>query len=161
MAAIGKVSLRGIVHDEFQYTFSVKAGSHEADATADNTARGGLAGVAAVTLDTAAASTVKLAGDGDRILGRLEVYEDREVEGITVGTVALHGGIKYLVNPDAGTSPDERPAVGDFIVGDADDDGVKGYVRKATTAELQAGTKANWLVVEADTDHTYVIAIRV
>lgn len=162
MTAIGKVSLKGIVHDDFQYAFNLKSGDHEADDSDDDTARGGTAGVAAVSLDTAAANQVKLAGDGERILGRAEVVEDRTVEGILVGTISLQGGIKYLVNPDASTSsPDERPAVGDFIVGAADDNGVQGYVRKATTAELALGTRANWLVVEADDAHTYVIAIRV
>ena len=42
----------------------------------------------AVALDTAAANTVKLAGDNDVIFGRLETFEDRTVLGIKVGAVA-------------------------------------------------------------------------
>lgn len=154
MAAIGKVSLRGIVHDDFHYTFLVKTGGGNDAVAAD-------AGVKAVSLDTAAANQVKLAVDGDKILGRLEIFEDREVEGIVVGTVALKGGMKFMINPNVSvSSPDERPAVGDNIVGDVSGGSVAGYVRKATTAEKEAG-KDNWLVVEADDAHTYVIAINV
>ena len=156
MAAIGKVSLRGITHDDFQYTFLVKTGAGTDAVIAD-------AGVKAVSLDTSAANTVKLAVDGDKILGRLEVYEDRTVEGIVTGTVALKGGVKFIVNPDATDSPDETPAVGDYLVGAADDDSVAGYVRKATSGEYQAG-KDNWLVVEVGTDtagNDYAIAINV
>lgn len=155
MAAIGKVSLRGIVHDEFQYTFLVSSATGEA--TEDD------AGIKAVSLDTSAANTVKLATDGEKLLGRLEIYEDRVVEGIVTGMVALKGGIKFYVNPNATASPDETPEVGDNLVGAVDDAGAAGYVRKATTAELQAG-KDNWLVVEVGTDldgNDFAIAINV
>ena len=43
-----------------------------------------------VTIDTAANNRVKIAGDGDNILGYLEVVENRVVEGIKVGTIALN-----------------------------------------------------------------------
>ena len=157
MASIGNgVSLRGIFIEDFQFTFLVSGG---VDVTIAD------AGVGAVMLDTAAANTVKLATDGATILGRLEVYENRTIEGIVVGTVSLAGGMKFLVNPDAtASSPDETPAVGDYIVGAVSDAGKKGYVRKATTVELALGTKAKWQVVEIGVDadsNNYVIAISV
>lgn len=43
----------------------------------------------AVVQDSTASNTVKLAGDGDLIFGRLENVEDRKVEGIKVGAVKL------------------------------------------------------------------------
>lgn len=154
MAAIGKQSLNGIVHDDFHYSFLVKTGGAH-DATIDD------AGIKAVSLDTAASNQVKLALDGEKILGRLATYEARTAEGIVVGAVALKGGMKFLINPNVSvSSPDERPAVGDCIVGDISSASVAGYVRKATTVEIDAG-KDNWLVVEADSAHTYVIAINV
>lgn len=148
------VSLRGIVHDDFHYTFNLSQASANEAVAAD-------AGRLAVMVDPAAANQVKLVGDGDQILGRLEIFEDRtKTENKVVGTVALKGGMRFLVNPDAATSPDERPAVGDFLVGDARTAGKRGYVRKATTAELAEG-KRQWQVVEAAADHLSVIAIRV
>lgn len=42
----------------------------------------------AVTLDTSAANTVKLAANADKIFGRLETFEDRISLGIKVGTVS-------------------------------------------------------------------------
>lgn len=144
MAAIGKVSLRGIVHDDFQYTFNVKASTVVA---AD-------AGVKAVSVDTAAANQVKLAADANRILGLLGVYENRVAEGIEVGTVLLQGG--YTFTMKASPSGPEMPAVGDFIVGAG-----AGLVRKATTAELALGDKSNWQVVEIAADNLTVVAIKV
>ncbi len=151
MTSIGSVSLRGITHDDFQYTFKVATGAGEA--TEDG------AGVLAVTMSTTR-NTVRLADDGEHILGRLETYENRVVEGIVVGTVALKGGIQFLVDPDAtASSPDETPAPGDYLVGS----GTPGYVRKASTAEIAEG-KRNWQVVEIGTDAAggdFAIAINV
>lgn len=42
----------------------------------------------AVTLDTATANTVKLAGDGDHVYGRLESLETGGLDGLTVGAVS-------------------------------------------------------------------------
>lgn len=48
----------------------------------------------AVTQDTSAANQVKLAGDNDKILGRLESFEDRtNIDGVKVGAVKLIGGM--------------------------------------------------------------------
>ena len=143
MPAIGVVSLKGIVHDEFQYTVSVANGVVDADA-----------GVKAVSVDTSTANQVKLAADGERILGLLAVYENRVSEGVKVGTVYLHGGYEFTMK--ATPSGPEMPAVGDFIVGAG-----SGTVRKATTAELALGNRANWQVVEIGSGNLTVVAVRV
>lgn len=147
MAAIGKVSLRGLNVEEFAWVFLMASGIVAADA-----------GVKAVTLN-GTANTVALAGDGERIMGLLASFEDRsDVEGIKVGTVYTKGGHKFLLNPDAtASSPDELPAVGEFIVGGTATNGDKGYVQRAQTADLAAG-KTNWLVVEVIST-TAVIAV--
>lgn len=143
MAAFGKVSLRGIVHEDFHYGFNAKAGTM---VLAD-------AGVKAVAVDTAAANQVKLAADADSILGRLEVYENRVVEGIEMATVAIQGGIQFTVKTSPGS---DMPAVGDFLVG-----GGSGTVRKASDVEMATGKKARWQVVEVASDNLTVIAIKV
>lgn len=66
-----------------------------------------------VTQDTSAANKVKLAGAGDPILGRLESYEDRVVEGVKVGTVKLIGGMELP------TAEGYTAAVGDSVIGAA------------------------------------------
>lgn len=144
MTAIGKLSLRGITQDSFQYPFLLKA----SDSVAAD------AGVKAVTLDTTAANTVKLATDASPIVGRLEVFEDRVVEGVKVGTIATEGGMKFLTK--IGASAGERPAVGDYLIGAG-----SGYTRKATTVELALGIHAKWLVVEVDTANLWSVAIKV
>lgn len=64
----------------------------------------------AVALDTAAANTVKLAGDGDQIFGRLETFEDRTTEGLKTGSVARQGS---LVLPTVSSVP----ALGVYVIG--------------------------------------------
>lgn len=51
----------------------------------------------AVALDTSAPNQVKLAGDGDTIVGRLVTVEPRVQEGITVGAVALRFANKMKI----------------------------------------------------------------
>lgn len=75
---IGKVSLRGIFFEDRLLAFNISG-----VVTTDDVGKG-------VALDTGAANTVKLAGVNDRIIGRLETVEARTVEGVTVGTVAVH-----------------------------------------------------------------------
>lgn len=156
MVAIGKVSLRGVVHDEFHYTMAVAAGVNEANIND--------AGRAAVSMSTTA-NTVKLAVDGEKILGRLEIYEDRRpVEDLITGAIALKGGIKFIINPDLTGSPVVgQPAVGGHLVGAVNGDGKGGFVRAATSGEIEEG-KDNWLVVEVGTDkdgNDFAIAINV
>jgi hypothetical protein len=142
-ANIGVVSLRGIYHEDSAYSFLLASGIVQADIGK------------AVTLDSSAANTVKLAGDADPILGRLESVEARTAEGVTVGTVVLNGAFDFPVNPDAtASSPDETPAVGDFITGGTATDTTKGYVQKSLN---NAATR--WQVVELLTSPTRVVAI--
>jgi hypothetical protein len=118
------VSLRGLYHDDFQYPFLLAAGITKADQGK------------AVALDATAANTVKLAGDGDRIIGRLEVVENRVQEGINIGTVSIQGGLDYPVKVG------EALVNGDSLVGSAG-----GLVKKAG-----AGVLTNWVVVQVLTN---------
>lgn len=140
--AIGKNSLRGIEHDEFHYPFLVSGG---VAVTASDVGQ-------AVMLDSAAANTVKLATDGASILGYLVSYEDRKTEGTVNGAVALFGGHRFTIGPNAlSTGPDETPVIGQFLVGDIATTGSKGgYVRLATDAELATGKIKLWQVVEVE-----------
>lgn len=79
------VSLNGIFIEDFMFPFNLKSGITSADVGK------------AVAIDATAANTVKLAGDLDPIIGRLEVVEDRKSEGILVGTVAMKGSFKFPV----------------------------------------------------------------
>lgn len=98
--AIGNgISLQGLFQEEWAFPFNLKTGITSADVGK------------AVSLDTSAANTVKLAGDGDVILGRLEVVENRVQEGVLVGTVMLKGGLKFPVKTG------ETVNVGDTIQG--------------------------------------------
>lgn len=108
------VSLRGLYHDDFQYPFLLAAGI-----TQDDEGK-------AVTLDPTAVNTVKLAGDGDRIIGRLEVVEIRVQEGINIGTVSIIGGLDYPL----------KGAAAALVNGDAVVGGGGGTVRKAVAPEV-------------------------
>lgn len=80
----------------------------------------------AVVQDSTASNTVKLAGDGDLIFGRLENVEDRKVEGIKVGAVKIIGGMAFKKSG-------ATVAVGDKVVGAG-----KGLVKKGadSTSDL-------------------------
>ena len=131
MAIIGQgISLRGMTHEKFHYPFFLAAGITSADVGK------------AVSLDSSAANTVKLAGDGEQVLGRLVVVEDRGVEGVLVGTVALRGGFRFTV------AATQTVNIGDTVVG-------------AGNGEVKAATAANHadnMVVEVD--GTNVIVVR-
>lgn len=133
MTQIGTTSLNGIFHEEFQYPFLLASGID-----ADDEGK-------AVALDATAANTVKLAGDGDVIIGRLETVEDRSIEGILIGTVSLFGGLKFPVESGLGAA--DVPDVGEYLHG-----GGTGGVKGSTTA-------SKWLVVEMASDDSYAIAI--
>lgn len=110
MPALGQgVSLRGIYHEDFQYTLLLNSAMTSADVGKP------------VSLDTTANNTVKVAADGDTIFGKLDSFEDRKVEGIKTGAVSLKGG--YLF-PFTATL-----AVGDSVVGNG-----AGGVKKAAAA---------------------------
>jgi hypothetical protein len=129
MSIIGAgVSLQGIEHDEFHYPFRLASGITSADVGK------------AVALDTAAANTVKLAGDGNSIVGKLVSVENRVSEGILVGTVALKGGFRFA---KVGTIN-----VGDTVVGST----TAGSVKAAASPNPAAN-----FVVESGTG--YVVAV--
>lgn len=100
--AVGNVSLRAIYFEDFQLPFNLADGITRADAGK------------AVALDSSAANTVKLAGDGDEIVGRLQTVEDRPIEGLLVGTVAVRFSAALPVGAAA------TIAVGDTAVGAGD-----------------------------------------
>lgn len=93
------VSLNSILFEDDQMTYNLAAGI-----TSAHVGR-------AVTIDATSPNTMKLAGDGDIIYGRLETVEDRSIEGQLVGTVARKFSGKLPVK--VGESID----VGDAIVG--------------------------------------------
>lgn len=143
MAALGIVSLRGLYVEAFIWTFLGASGMTSADVGK------------AVTLDASGSNQVKLAGDGDRILGILESVEVRTQDSVITCAVATKGGFKFNLNPNATAStPDELPVAGEFIEGGTATDTTKGWVQK-----LQSGT-SSWMVVEV-TGTTSVVAISV
>lgn len=104
-----------------------------------------------VTLDTSAANTAKLAGDGDEIIGYLSTVENRSVEGDLVGTVAVLFQKRF-------TYEGADPAIGDKLVGSA----------TAGTVKVQAipGTydatfvPARCYAVEVDTTAKTVVVVK-
>ena len=134
MAQIGTISLNGIFHEDAQYPFLLASGID-----ADDVGK-------AVSMGSAA-NTVKLAADGDVIIGRLEVVEDRVTEGVLIGTVALQGGYKFPVA--TGLAAGDVPDVGEYLHG-----GGAGGVKGSTTP-------SSWLVVEMASDDSYAIAIKI
>lgn len=130
MSAIGQgVSLNGLYHEDFQYPFNLSG-----SVTSDDLGK-------PMSLDTSAANTAKVAGIGDAIIGRLETFEDRTIEGIKVGTIALRGGWRFPIL-------DADPlAVGDTAVGAG-----AGKVKKAATPN-----PAMNLVVEVTAGYATII----
>jgi hypothetical protein len=111
---------------------------------ADDDAAAAMAGKA-VSLDTTAAGTVKLAADGDAIFGRIYVAEKRTVLGMNVASVARK--FKERVPTAAGYT---TPAVGDRVIG-----GGNGTVKKAT-ANAGAGVPSDPVVIEVGTGYVIV-----
>lgn len=79
------ISLDGMTHNDFHYPFHLATTMVAADVGKP------------VAIDATAANTVKVAGDDDEIIGKLVTFEDRTIEGIKVGTVALRGGFRFPV----------------------------------------------------------------
>lgn len=131
MAVIGQgISLRGMTHEKFHYPFNLASGITKADEGK------------AVALDTSAENKVKLAGDDDRIIGKLVIVEDRTVEGVLVGTVALKGGFGFTEV----SAPTYPIAIGDTIVG-------------AGGGEVKARENAGGSAKEADHNANIVVQI--
>lgn len=130
MAIIGQgISLRGITHNDFHYPFFLAAGITKADAGK------------AVALDATAPNTVKLAGDGEQVVGKLTTVENRTVEGVLVGTVELRGGFRFTVADTLTVD------IGDTVVGAGG-----GEVKAAVTAN-----HADNMVVEVDGNTVIVV----
>jgi hypothetical protein len=117
MAVIGSgISLSGMQHEDFHYPFNLAASVVSTDVGSP------------VALDATSATTVKIAGDGDAIIGKLVYFEERSVEGIKTGTVTLRGGWTFPVFEG------DAIAIGDTAVGG----GKKGTVKKAGTTDHAA-----------------------
>lgn len=130
MAIIGQgISLRGMTHEKFHYPFYLASGI-----TKDDLGK-------AVALDASAANTVTLAGDGDVIIGQLITVENRAIEGVLAGTIALRGGFRFTKTPAA------TIVVGDTVVGAGG-----GEVKAAATAN-----HADNMVVEVDGSNIIVV----
>ena len=81
--AIAQVTLEGVSYPDFNISVNLASGI-----TTDDLGK-------AVSWDSSAANTVKLAADGDLILGQLVIVEGRAQEGTLVGTVATKGGMTF------------------------------------------------------------------
>lgn len=101
----------------------------------------------AVTLDTAAANTFKLAGDGDVVMGRTFQVERRIADSITTASIQRKFKEKLPANSGHGI------VVGNRVVGAG-----AGLVKK-DTAGSGAGLVTNPLVVEVGTDYVVVEAL--
>ena len=91
MAAIGTgVSLRGIPVEDFEYTWNLNSAVAATDVGK------------AMSLDSTA-NTLKLAADGDAIIGWLVSYENRVQEGVKVGTVSHKSSSTFTYTSTAPT----------------------------------------------------------
>lgn len=93
------VTLRGIIFPESGITVNLASGI-----TRTHVGR-------AVSWDSSGPNKVKLAGDGDTVLGSLFQVEDRKQEGVLVGTVRLDGGFFFPIKAGATVT------VGQSVVG--------------------------------------------
>lgn len=123
----------GFPFDDFMFTYNISGA-----ATQDNLGN-------ALTLDTAAAATMTLAGDGKAIHGRLFSYEDRTQQGAgKVGTVQRKFKEKLPAAVGHGI------VIGDSVCGSV----TPGIVRKAVAGvdpitNLVIETGADFVVVES------------
>jgi len=108
---------------------------------ADDAAVAAAAGKA-VSQDITAANTVKLAGDGEVIFGRVFLAENRSGGGVGIKT----GAIQRLFKEKLPAATGHGIVVGDRVIGAGG-----GLVKKDTTA-----TRANPLVIETGTDYVVV-----
>lgn len=99
----GTISKKGRYLENYQETFYISGTVTQADLGK------------AVSLDATKEKTVKLAADGDIIVGRLEVLEARVQEGVTVCTVSMKF-IDWVPYKDGLTAGDVA-GIGKSIVG--------------------------------------------
>lgn len=129
------VSLRGFYSKNWALTWNLTGTTSSADIGK------------AMTQDTSAANTARLAGDNDSIIGILQSRENRIQEGVVVGTICMAFSEKL---PYTGTIP----AIGSQVVGAA----TLGTV-KAATASLGTGLyrKPAIVVEQSAGDGTVVV----
>ena len=125
--ASGGVTLVGIPQQDFRFTFRLTAGMVAADIGKP------------VALSTAANNTVKLAGDGDVVIGRLLTYRNLTTEGIIVGTVELKGGFRFNTTGAV--------AVGNQVVGSATAGAVKAGVNPRSLVVAVNGATADVIFI--------------
>ena len=104
------VTLRGFHWEVSSLTFNLATGIVAADIGK------------AVSVDATGPNKVKLAADGDIIVGRLASVESRSVEGTRIGAVELQFANVLPMTATVG----DRPAVGDTVIGSG-----AGLVKKA------------------------------
>lgn len=125
--ASGGVTLVGIPQQDFRFTFRLTAGMVAADIGKP------------VALSTAANNTVKLAGDGEVVIGRLLTYRNLTTEGIIIGTVELKGGFTWNFI--------DSVVVGDQVVGSATAGAVKAGVNPRSLVVAVNGTTADVIFI--------------
>lgn len=129
------IVLEGFPFGAFTFTYAM-SGVAQTDEAA-----GALAGKA-VALDTTAPGTMKLAGDGDPIVGRVYVGENRAVESLVTASIARK--FKERLPADNG----HGIVVGDRIVG-AGDGKVKGAADNTDhTMPLVIATGDDYVIAE-------------
>lgn len=123
------ITLLGFPHDAFNYTFNLAAA-----VTADDVGK-------PVAIDATADNTVKVAGDGDTIIGTLVTYENRTVEGAKVGAVDLKAPFRAGYTGTA-------PARGTAVVGSATSGKVKATATPPAVANLVVAVNATAQTVD-------------
>ena len=118
------VTLQGFEADDFSYTWNLNSAVLVADLGKP------------MTLDTSADNTIKVAGDGDTIIGGLLTFEDRLNEGIKVGTLKRKGTFvwDYTTAPARGVG-----VVGAAVSGKVKSAGgpiVNNFVTRVNTTDL-------------------------
>lgn len=126
MPVPNQVVSRGYSFEPYKFTYFISG-----TVTTDDVGK-------AVSLDTTAANTVKLAADNDIIFGRLEAYEDRAVLGVKVATVARK--FKDIL-PYTGTAP----TIGQSVTGS----GTAGVVKVATTQDIKDNRVVETLTINS------------
>jgi len=132
MSVIGQgVSLRGIYFEDWQLVFNVSGSVSKSDVGK------------AVAIDPNAVNSVRLAADGDHIFGRLQTLEVREIEGITIGTVAVKFSDRLPIKSG------QTINVGDYVTGAGN-----GEIKSS------AGVSMDNYVVEVDNVNGFATVIR-
>lgn len=130
MAVPNQIVTHGFPFGIFTFTYALTGVAATDDAVAATVGK-------VVSQDVTAPGSVKLAGDGDAIFGRIYVAENRTLLNMRVASVARK--FKEKVPTAAGYA---APAVGDRVIG-----GGNGTVKKAT-ANAGAGVPTDPVVVE-------------